>query len=129
MTFVITYLTCIMMRRVIYARSVARLCCSRAVAVSSLQERASVAGSAHRNGPPRALVHPGGRGGCQGVGGAGAGELGFPAPACPLCAGSAMAGFSCISGMSELLSARYLGVFTALQQKSRRCKNCKGLLL
>lgn len=99
-TFVIIYFTCMMMRQVIYARSVARLCCGTGIALNSLCEHTSVAVRARRTGSPQAVVHPSGRDVCQGVSWVLERRLGFPAPARPFRAGSATAGFSSISGIS-----------------------------
>lgn len=83
-TFVIIYLTCIMMRQVIYVRSVARLCCSAGVAWNCLYECTSLAVCARRAGFPHAVVHPGVRHVCRGVSLVLEQGLGFPAPVCPL---------------------------------------------
>ena len=77
-TFVIMCLTCIMMRQVIYVRSVARLCCSTGIALNSLSGHTPMAACAHRTGSPRAVVHPGGRDACRGVSGVLEWRLGFP---------------------------------------------------
>lgn len=89
-----------MTRQVIYARSVARLCCSTRIALNSLYERTSVAACAHRTGSPCTVVHPCGRDACRGVSRVPEWWLGFPAPVCPFRSGSATTGFSSISGMS-----------------------------
>lgn len=47
-----------MMRQVIYARSVAKLCCSTGIALNSLYEHTSMAEHACRTGSPRTVVIP-----------------------------------------------------------------------